>query len=60
MYDLSEIGNIPRDFNRALASRPDNLKTISCHNLPGPEEEMWSFDRTESITSIVTDVSNKV
>ena len=58
MYDLSGIGSINRNFATAKNQRSGQLSQISCHpNLPLIDQ--YQFDRSENISSIVTDVSAK-
>ena len=44
MYNLSSIGTIGGNFERALQNRPKTLGKISCSALSAPENERYYYD----------------
>ena len=56
-YNL-EGQSIPNNFESAMAQRSRmGLKEISCHSDSVPLLQQFTFDQSENIQSIVTDVS---
>ena len=54
MYDL-DGKHVPANFNQAIQQRP-NYEEITCESTGLPLFKQYTFDKSENISSIVTDV----